>query len=52
MSRSETRMTPSLALAAAWIVVAIPLVWGVYQTVKKSIPLFQPAAAAAPAAHR
>jgi hypothetical protein len=25
----------------AWIVVALPLSWGVYQSVLKSLPLFQ-----------
>ncbi len=46
------RKTSALVLAAAWIVVATPLAWGVYQTAKKSIPLFQASAAAQPAAHR
>jgi hypothetical protein len=41
MSDPEERKTSPLALAAAWMVVATPLAWGVYQTVKKSIPLFQ-----------
>jgi hypothetical protein len=52
MNRTEDTRTSSLLLAAAWIVVAIPLVWGVYQTAKKSIPLFQASAPAAPAAYR
>jgi hypothetical protein len=56
MSRLEDTRTSPLLLAAAWIVVASPLAWGVYQTVKKSIPLFQASAAdeapARPAAHR
>jgi hypothetical protein len=30
----------SLKLAAAWILVALPLVWGLYHSVKKSLPLF------------
>jgi hypothetical protein len=51
MTRPEEKTSP-LVLAAAWIVVAIPLAWGVYQTVAKSMPLFRmsaaPAAAAAP----
>lgn len=35
-----------LRLAAAWIVVTIPLVWGVYQTASKALPLFGGTAAA------
>jgi hypothetical protein len=56
MSRPEERRMPPLRLAAAWIVVAIPLAWGVFQTVVKSIPLFRASASAEaparPAAHR
>jgi hypothetical protein len=52
MSRPEPRTTPLLALAAAWIVVAIPMAWGVYQTVKKATPLFQASAAAGSAGQR
>ncbi len=29
-----------IALIAAWVVVAVPLGWGVYQSVQKSLPLF------------
>lgn len=29
-----------LALVLAWTVVAVPLGWGVYQSVQKSLPLF------------
>lgn len=29
-----------LALVVAWAVVAVPLGWGVYQSVQKSLPLF------------
>jgi hypothetical protein len=46
MSRPQEKTTPPLVLAAAWIVVATPLAWGVYQTAVKSIPLFQVSAAA------
>jgi hypothetical protein len=35
------RPTPPLVIALAWIVVAIPLGWGVYQSVVKSLPLFR-----------
>jgi hypothetical protein len=33
--------TSPLAIAIAWVVVALPLGWGVYQSVVKSLPLFQ-----------
>lgn len=29
-----------LKLALAWAVVGLPLAWGVYQTVLRSLPLF------------
>ncbi|HET9846224.1 MAG TPA: hypothetical protein VFQ02_10745 [Nitrospira sp.] len=29
-----------LALAIAWMLIAVPLGWGVYQSVQKSMPLF------------
>lgn len=32
-----------------WIIVGIPLSWGVYQSLLKSIPLFSPPAAESPA---
>jgi hypothetical protein len=32
--------SPALRLALSWAVVGIPLAWGVYQTVLKSLPLF------------
>jgi hypothetical protein len=41
MTRNEGGRTSPLLLAAAWVVVALPLAWGVYQTVKKSVPLFR-----------
>jgi hypothetical protein len=41
MSDSDEKKTPPLWLAAAWIVVALPLAWGVYQTAVKSRPLFR-----------
>ena len=34
--------TSPLTIALSWIVVALPLGWGVYQSVVKSLPLFQP----------
>lgn len=37
---SESRTSP-LAIALAWVIVALPLGWGVYQSVVKALPLFQ-----------
>jgi len=31
----------TIALAIVWIWIALPLGWGVYQSVQKSLPLFQ-----------
>jgi hypothetical protein len=39
MSRPEMKTSP-LALALAWLVVMIPLALGVFESVKKSLPLF------------
>jgi len=33
--------TPAIVLAVAWVMVLLPLSWGVYQSVVKSLPLFQ-----------
>jgi hypothetical protein len=49
MTHTE-RPTSPLAIAAAWLIVVIPLGWGVYQSVVKSLPLFRTSAAAKPAA--
>ncbi len=38
-----------MKLALVWIVVIIPLSWGVYESIKKSMPLFVGAKAADPA---
>jgi hypothetical protein len=40
MVRSEKKSSP-LVIAVSWIVVLIPLGWGVFQSVVKSLPLFQ-----------
>jgi len=40
MQRPEKQTSP-LAIALAWIAVTIPLGWGVFQSVVKSLPLFQ-----------
>lgn len=37
-----------IALVLAWAVVAVPLGWGVYQSVQKSLPLFVEAPAPTP----
>jgi hypothetical protein len=31
----------TIALAIAWMLIAMPLGWGVYQSVQQSMPLFQ-----------
>ena len=35
------KKTPAIAVALAWLLVGIPLAWGVYQTFIKSLALFQ-----------
>jgi len=44
----------TIVLAIAWMLISLPLGWGVYQSVQKSMPLFQgssqPAAPSRPAA--
>jgi len=37
---SESRTSP-VAIALAWVIVTLPLGWGVYQSVVKALPLFQ-----------
>lgn len=48
------KKTSPLVVALAFLVVAVPLAWGFYRSVKNSVPLFTagraPAAAPAPAA--
>jgi len=42
----------TIALVIAWMLIAVPLGWGVYQSVQKSRPLFQgPAEPATPNSH-
>ena len=41
MNTPQQQQTSHLKVAAAWILVTIPLGWGVYQSVVKSLPLFQ-----------
>jgi hypothetical protein len=46
---SRTSTTPTFLIALAWLFVGIPGVWGVSQTVSKSMALFNaPPPAAAP----
>jgi hypothetical protein len=53
MTEPSSKKTSPLLVAAAWVIIAIPLGWGLYQSVVKSKPLFSaakaPAAQAAPA---
>jgi hypothetical protein len=39
MSTTKCKTSPIL-IAAAWLVVSVPLGWGVYQSLVKSLPLF------------
>lgn len=39
MTQPEQQSSPFL-LVSAWLVVSLPLGWGVYESVKKSLPLF------------
>jgi hypothetical protein len=36
----EPDVTKRITLVIAWAVIAVPLGWGVYQSVQKSLPLF------------
>ncbi len=38
--KSREDRTSNLLVALAWVVVTIPMAWGVYQSVVKSLPLF------------
>ena len=40
LERHRTHQTPPLRVAAAWALVSVPLAWGVYQTLLKSLALF------------
>lgn len=40
MSPLPPRKTPVLLIIFAWVVVAAPLAWGLYQSVEKAMPLF------------
>lgn len=43
------RMKP-LKLTVAWLMIGVPLAWGVFHSVKKSMPLFDGTTAAKPSA--
>jgi hypothetical protein len=35
------RETPAIHIVLAWLAVGAPLLWGVYETLKKAVQLFQ-----------
>jgi hypothetical protein len=37
----DAQGSSSVAVAIAWLVVGVPLLWGVWETVKKSLALFR-----------
>lgn len=40
MTSQDAPEVPTLRLALAWLIVGVPLVWGVIQTIIKALPLF------------
>ncbi len=46
---TEAAKTPSFVVLLAWLVVAVPLGWGLYQSVLKAKPLFAGQSHTAPA---
>jgi hypothetical protein len=40
-STEPRRATPALLVAAYWLLVAVPLAWGVYHTVLQATQLFR-----------
>jgi hypothetical protein len=38
---TETRKSSPITLALAWLAVGLPLAWGVWQTIIKSMALFR-----------
>lgn len=36
----EVEKTPVIYIVLAWLFVSIPLMWGIYQVVLRSLPLF------------
>jgi hypothetical protein len=45
----NTKKSPPAMILAAWVLVGVPLAWGVYNTLLNSMKLFQAPAASAPA---
>jgi hypothetical protein len=48
MSESTKKSSPAMILAA-WVLVGVPLAWGVYNTLLNSMKLFQAPVASVPA---
>ena len=46
MMETDDTKTPAAAIVLAWLVATLPLGWGVYQSVVKSLPLYRPSAVA------
>jgi len=38
---SESKTTSSVLVALAWLLVGIPLAWGIYRTLRSAIVLFR-----------
>jgi len=38
---TTVKKTPTIAIAFAWLLVSVPLLWGVFQTLAKTVALFQ-----------
>ncbi len=41
MTDTNVKHTSPVSIAIAWIIVGVPLLWGVLETAKKSLALFQ-----------
>ena len=41
MTTRDTGTTPVWKIAAAWLTVSIPFVWGIFETVKSALKLFE-----------
>ncbi len=40
MTSAEQKTSPLIVLVISWLLVTLPLAWGVYESVVKSLPLF------------
>jgi len=40
-NQTDIKKTPTAAVAFAWLLVSVPLLWGVFQTLAKTVALFQ-----------